>query len=163
MSSDALNWVIEYLENDETIIVPIKKMWNEWHASRGEPSLEVFTSIILADDRVQQMGGVDHAEGFEDGSPEELEEYIRDMEANGYFSGPRVKLKSREITIEHIAKMIKMHNDRMEAALQGARESLPEDIDEHDEGKLIEALVLAQKLRKQLRKLGLEPPEEDPK
>jgi hypothetical protein len=83
------------------------------------------------------------------------------MEAKGYFSGPRVKLKSRVVTMEHIAKMIKMHNDRMEAALQGARESLPEDVNEHDEGKLIEAQVLAQKLRKQLRKLGFEPPEEE--
>jgi len=44
--------------------------------------------------------------------------------------------------------------------LQGARESLPEDIEEHDEGKLIEAQVLAQKLRKQLRKLGFEPQQE---
>ena len=39
MSDDPLDWVIEYLEADEDIVVPIKKMWNEWEAEHREPHL----------------------------------------------------------------------------------------------------------------------------
>jgi hypothetical protein len=34
-------------------------------------------------------------------------------------------------------------------------------VDEHEEGQLIEAQVLAEKLRKHLREAGLEPPEDE--
>ena len=44
MSSELLDWVYAYLERDEDIVVPIKKMWNEWHAMHAEPSLEAFTA-----------------------------------------------------------------------------------------------------------------------
>lgn len=160
MSSQLLNWVYDYLEGDEDIVVPIKKMWNEWHGAHLEPSLETFTAMVLADERFEAMGGVDHTEGFEDWSPEELEEYRRDMEARGYFSGPRVKLKSREITLEHIAKMIKKHNDRMEEALRQAREAMPEDMSEQEEGQLIDIIEKTKEFRQKLREAGLEPLEE---
>lgn len=156
MPTEPIDWVLAYLERDEDIVVPIKKMWNEWHGEHREPPLERFTTIVLGDERIQKMGGVDHADGMDWMTPEELEEYIRDMEAHGYFSGPRVKLKSREISLEHIARMIKKHNDRMEDALQQAREAVPEDMDEDDEGQLIEAQLLAKKLRRQLRDMGLD-------
>jgi hypothetical protein len=94
-------------------------------------------------------------------SPEEVEEEERDMEANGFYSGPRVKLEAREITPEHIAKMLKKHNDRMESALQQARAVLPEDASEADEGNLIDVIMLARKLRRNLRAAGLEPPENE--
>lgn len=160
MSSALLNWVHTYLEQDEEIVVPIKKMWNEWHAAHLEPSLETFTAMVLADERFEEMGGVDHTEGFEDWSPEELEAYQREMEALGYFSGPRVKLKSREITLEHIARMIKKHNDRMEEALRQAREAMPEDIDEQEEGQLIDIIEKTKEFRRQLREAGLEADDE---
>jgi hypothetical protein len=53
-------------------------------------------------------------------SPEELDEYVQEMEEMEFFSGPRLKLREREISLEHIANMIKKHNDRMEAALRQA-------------------------------------------
>jgi hypothetical protein len=158
--SELIQWVCAYLEQDEDIIVPIKKMWNEWSVERGAPSLGEFTQMVLSDDRIEEMPGVDHTGDTEDMGPEEREEYERDMEANGFYSGPRVKLKSREITLEHIARMLKKHNDRMEWALQQARAAMPEDATEAEEGNLIDAIQLARQLRRDLRAAGLEPPED---
>ena len=160
-SSELIEWVRAYLEKDEDIIVPIKKMWNEWSAARGTPSLAEFTRIVLSDDRIEEMRGVDHTRRMEGMSAQEREEYERDMEARGFISGPRVKLKSRQITKEHIARMLKKHNDRMERALQQARAAMPEDVSEADEGRLIDATQLARKLRRDLRAAGLEPPEDE--
>jgi hypothetical protein len=159
--AELFRWVRAYLEQDEDIIVPIKKMWNEWFAERGAPSLAEFTQIVLSDELVEEMPGVDHTGDAEDLSPEEREEHERDMEASGFYSGPRAKLKSKEITLEHVAKMLKKHNDRMEWALQQARAAMPEDISEADEGSLIDAIVRARQLRRDLRAAGLEPPEDE--
>jgi hypothetical protein len=158
---ELIEWVRAYLEQDEDIIVPIKKMWNDWHAGHGAPSLAEFMEIMLSDDRIEEMRGVDHTGDMEGMSPEEMEEYERDMEAHGFYSGPRVKLKSREITREHIVNMLKKHNDRMEWALQEARAAMPEDASEADEGKLIDATLRARQLRRDLRAAGLEPPEDE--
>lgn len=158
---ELIQWVRAYLEQDEDIIVPIKKMWNEWYAARGAPSLAEFTRVVLSDESVEEMPGVDHTGDTEGMDPEEAEEHERDMEAHGFYSGPRVKLKSREITLEHVAKMLKKHNDRMEWALQQARAVMPEDAGEAEEGNLIDAIQLARKLRRDLRAAGLEPPEDE--
>ena len=158
---EIIQWVRAYLEQDEDIIVPVKKMWNEWYAARGTPPLAEFTRIVLSDDLVDEMPAVDHTGQMEGMSPEEREEYEEDMEAHGFYSGPRVKLKSRQITREHVARMLKKHNDRMEWALQQARAAMPEDATEAEEGNLIDAIQLARKLRRDLREAGLEPPEDD--
>lgn len=158
MSSELLNWAYTYLEQDEEIVVPIKRMWNEWRATHAEPSLERFSELLLADERFEEMEGVDHNEGLEFDTPEELEEYVHDMEEVGFFSGPRLKLRGREITLEHIANMIKKHNDRIEMALRQAREVMPDDLNEAEEGQLIEIMAKVEEFRQHLREAGLEPP-----
>jgi hypothetical protein len=162
MTTELLEWVNTYLEQDEEIIVPIKKMWNEWCAIHGEPSLEEFTAAVLADPRNKEEPGVDHNEGLEEEmTPEELAEYEQDMEAGGFFSGPRLRLKSREITQEHLAKMIFKHNERLELALQEARKVMPDDISEPQEGELIDLIEKVREFRKELQELGLEAKDED--
>jgi len=161
MPSELLDWVCAYLERDQDIVVPVKKMWNEWRETHDQLTLEDFTSIVLADTRCEEMPGVDHGRGMEWMAPDELKEYTQDMEALGFYSGPRVKLKAREITLEHIAKMIKKHNDRMEDALRQAREAMPKDASEQEEGALIDIQVMVERLRQELREAGLEPPEDD--
>lgn len=156
MSDDMLEWVYAYLETDDEIVVPIKKMWNEWHTRQAEPPLEDFTRAVLADPRFEEMRGVDHAMDMDWMSPEDLEEHEREMEEAGFFSGPRLKLRSREITLEHIAKMITRHNDRMESALRQARQSLPEDLSENQEGELIDLIKKVEEFRQSLRDAGLE-------
>jgi hypothetical protein len=156
VTEDHIDWVHAYLERDDEIIVPIKKMWNEWRMDNAGPTLDEFSAQLLADERFEEMGGVDHNEGMDWMAPEELDEHEREMEELGYFSGPRVKLRSREVTLDHIAKMIKKHNDRMEDALQQARESMPADIDEQEEGQLIDVLEMVKQWREMLREAGLE-------
>jgi len=157
MSSELLEWAHTYLEQDEEIVVPIKEMWNEWQITHIGPALDVFTARLLADERFEDVGGVDHTEDMEGMTPEEMAEYVRDMEEVGFFSGPRLKLKSRELTLEHITTMIKKHNDRMEEALRQARATMPDEMDEQEEGQLIEIMALAEQLRQHLREAGLEP------
>ncbi len=159
--SELIQWVCAYLERDEDIIVPVKKMWNEWYAAERTPPLAEFTRIVLSDDRIEEIPGVDHTEHMDGMGPEEMGEYERDMEAHGFYSGPHVKLKSRQITREHIARMLKKHNDRMEWALQQARAAMPEDASEADEGNLIDVIQRARQLRRDLREAGLEPPEDE--
>lgn len=153
-------WVRGYLERDEEIIVPIKRMWNDWRAAHGGPSLEEFTAAVLADPEIEEMRGVNHAEGLEEMDPDERAGHLEGMERDGFYSGPRAKLRSREITAEHVAKALKKHNDRMEAALRAARALLPENADEADEGTVIDVLARVEELRRELRKAGLEPPED---
>jgi hypothetical protein len=153
-------WVRAYLERDEDIIVPIKRMWNEYHAAHDEPALEEFTAAVLGDPDVEEMRGVNHTERIRWMEPGELAEHLEEMERNGFYSGPRAKLRAREITKAHIAQMLKKHNDRMEAALHAARAVMPEDADEADEGKVIDAIAAAEELRRKLREADLEPPED---
>ncbi len=161
MPSELVDWIYDYLERDDDIVVPVKKMWNDWHTAHVETSLPDFTAAVLDDERVEQMGGVDHTEGMDWMNPEELAEYERDMEQHDFYSGPRVKLKSRPVTLEHIAQMIKKHNDRLEAALQQARQAMPDDVSEQEEGALIDIIAKTQELRERLREAGLEPDEDE--
>ncbi len=162
MPAQMMDWVVAYLEQDEDIVVPIKKMWAEWRSANAEPGLAEFSSEVLADARIEEMGGVDHHAGMEWMSPEDMDEYERDMEKSGFYSGPRVKLKSRPLTLDHIARTIKKHNDRLQAALEAARRALPEDAGEQEEGALIDLMIRTKQLREMLREAGLEASDDAP-
>ncbi len=159
MSLEVLDWVYRYLEQDEDIVVPIKKIWNDWQIVNAGPPLPEFAALILADDRFEQMDSVDHTEGLEWVSPAEKAEYVRNMEAMGFYSGPRVKLKSRELTLEYITHMIARHNNRLELALREVHAAMPDDVDEEEEGQLIDIMAQVEELREHLRQAGLETPE----
>ena len=139
-------------------------MWNEWQHNHAEPSLATFTEYVLADSTIETMGEVDHNDGMAWMNAEEKAEYERDMERMGFFSGPRVKLKTRTLTMEHITTMITKHNTRMEEALRQAMASMPDDASVEEEDMLRNALRLARRLRQNLREAGLEAnDDEDPK
>jgi len=157
---ELIEWARAYLQGDEDIIVPIKKMWNEWHGARGTPSFEEFTRIVLSDDRIEEIPGVDHREQMAALNPVERLAHEVEMEEHGYFSGPRAKLKSRQVTLEHITRMLKKHNDQMEKTLHQAQAILPANMGEAVEGRLIGVITLVKKLRRELRAAGLEPPED---
>ena len=159
MAADWLEWACTALGQDEAIVVPVKKLWNAWLADHAGPGLETFTAGLLADERVELMGQVDHAEGLEGLSAAELAGHVAEMEALGYFSGPRVKLRARDLSLEHIVGMITRHNDRVESALRQARAALPDDVDEATEGLLIDIQAKAAEFRQRLRQAGLEGPD----
>jgi len=162
-SAELVEWVYARLERDEDIVVPLRKLWQEWRAAHAESQFNDFAAQVLADERIEEMHGVNHGEGLEWMNAEELAEYLDEMQDLGFFTGPRAKLKAREITLEHIVQMLKKHNDRTEWALQQARATLPQAADERVEGALIDIQYKAQQLRRQLREVGLEAaePEQD--
>jgi hypothetical protein len=153
MDDHALTRVIEILETDPDFFVPIKKLWLmlQGEGLALDIELETFTNKLLSDSRFEFTPGVNHKEGF-DGDPEFEEEMEREMEAIGFYSGPRVKLASREMTTEAIFAGLTRSLARMNAALQGAWEARPEG-DQETEDQLIEILAAGQKLEREVQEL----------
>jgi hypothetical protein len=155
MSPEWIDWVIAYLEKDEEIIVPVKKMWNGWREGHDAPDFELFTSTVLEDPRVEFVDEIDHASGLNWGTSDEREAYLVDMEGLGYYSGKRVKLVSRKLTSQHLALMLAKQVKRMESALLAARESMPAGMGEDEEGQLIDILGKVEELQRSIQEIGL--------
>ncbi len=141
------DWTASILETHEDIIVPVKKLWAEYCKKRSGVSLEEFARILRADARFEFQEGVDHSEGLASWTKEEITEYVAEMEAQGFYSGDRVKIKAREITPEHIATMLKKHTDRMMASLWNAYDVRPEDLPEEQEEELLSLIAAAKRLQ----------------
>lgn len=157
--SKTADWAEGVLATDEDILVPVKKLWKEYSAENPGVSLGEFTGALEQDARFEFTEGIDHEEGLENLSEEEQNEYEGDMESEGFFGGPRVKLESREITPDHIAKMIKKHTGRMMGALWAAYDIRPEDLDERSEQELLDIIVQAKNF--QLKAQEAIKPDED--
>ena len=132
MSSEMLEWIYRRLEEDEDVIVPLKRLWNEWYAMAGEPSFDRFARSILADSRFE------HVYSLEDESH---------LEAWGYFPGPRVKLRSREITEESVLHLVRKYNEYLVRALRRAWEILQDDTGSHPSDDLSEAILLLEEVK----------------
>lgn len=120
MRSEMLEWVYKCLLEDEEVIIPLKKLWKRRYGLAGEPSFEEFAEAVLSDQRFEQMYWLDHDPC---------------LEAFGYFAGPRVKLRSREITGRCVFRIMQKHNERILQVLLHAlkilhNESSAEDINE---------------------------------
>jgi hypothetical protein len=80
------------------MIVPLRKIWLDWHEIHDEPSFEQFSREILHDDRFEELYCV-----AQDTAVEEFD----------CFTGPRIKLRTREITSEHILNLVRQHNEKI--------------------------------------------------
>jgi di/tripeptidase len=160
-----LTRVIEILETDPDFYVPVKKLWLmvQGEGLALDLDLETFHARLAADDRFEFIEGVDHAEDFED-DPEFAAEMEREMEALGFFSGPRVKLASREMTAEDVFAGMARSLAQLNAALRGAWESRPEG-DPEAEAMLQDVLDLARQLEQEVQGMieeqGEQPSPED--
>ncbi len=97
MFQQITDWVAQELATAEEFYVPVKKLWVALQRMAEMPrlSLEEFTRLLEADERFEFEEGIDFGEGF----PAEMQEEERaNMEDLGFYSGPRAKLKDREIT-----------------------------------------------------------------
>ncbi len=142
--------VIEILETDPDFYVPIKKLWLMLQAEglALDLELEEFRAQLEADDRFE-------IEDFDDslpGDPEVVAEIERDLEAMGFFGGPRVKLASREMTAEDIVAGLLRSLERMNEALRGAWETRPEG-DRETEEQLLDALALGHEMEEEIRQM----------
>jgi len=158
MDERAMARVVEVLETDPDFYVPVKKLWL---MLQGEGlildlDLDAFQAQLEADDRFEFIEGVDHAEGFEDDS-----EFEAEMEALGFFSGPRVKLVAREMTAEDVFAGLTRSLRQLNEALRGAWETRPEDDPEAEE-MLLETLALAEQLEREIYEIIESSPEEEP-
>jgi len=152
--------VVDILKTAPDFFVPVKKLWL---MLQGEGlalnlNLETFHAQLEADERFELMPGVDHKEGFED-NREFAEEMERGMEARGFYSGPRIKLVSREMMAEDVFAAMAHSLARMNEALQGVWETRPED-DQEIEDQLLGILAAGQKLEREIRELTKQPGEQ---
>lgn len=153
MNDRVITRVIEILEIAPDFYVPVKKLWL---MCQGEGlgldlELDALHRMLIDDERFEFTPGVDHTEGFED-DPEFAAEMEREMEALGFYSGPRVKLVSREMAAEDIFAAMARSLARMNEALQGAWETRPED-DQETEDRLLDILAAGQKLEQGIQGL----------
>jgi hypothetical protein len=154
------DWAAGILETDEEILVPIKKLWIQSPARARGVSLDDFTCTLERDARFEFWDGTDPTKNMTDWSEKEIAEHTADMESLGLFSGPRVKLKSRELTRDHMARMIAKHTHNMLNALWSAYDVRPEDLDPEQDAELLDLIARAKELQLNLREI-LPPPEED--
>ena len=146
MNKNLLEAIIPELETVPEFFVPIKKLW------KGLPekdidtlSLEDFTALIREDKRfvIQEA----HPAPWEDDL--ETEEQMEEL---GYYTGPRVRLKSRVPTKEDMIRIISQHAQKVVNNLVKAYETRPKDLPEEEEGRLIDAMIKAKKLKEGIEK-----------
>ena len=131
MSNEILDWVHKCLIEDEDVIVPLKKLWSRY-GQAGKPPFEQFAFTVLNDDRFEQMYSLDHD---------------LSLEAFGYYGGPRVKLRSRELTAQCIFRIVRNHNERAVQVLMRALEILGDESTQSSEESLSEAILMLEGLR----------------
>jgi hypothetical protein len=147
MSQQITDWVAQELATAEEFYVPVKKLWVELlrRAEMPRLSLEEFTRLLEHDERFEFEEGIDFGEGF---PAERQEEERANMEDLGFYSGPRAKLKDREITREDLERILQCHTDNLLTALRGAWETRPPS-DQEAEDQLLDLLALAQRLQRE--------------
>lgn len=147
MSQQITDWAAQELATAEEFYVPVKKLWMELQRMMEMPRLplEEFTRLLEADERFEFEEGIDFGEGF----PAEMQEEERaNMEELGFYSGPRAKLKSRELTPDDLERILQRHTDNLLTALRGAWETRPSG-DQEAEDQLLDLLALAQRLQRE--------------
>ncbi|MDE3090898.1 MAG: hypothetical protein KGJ80_16095 [Chloroflexota bacterium] len=145
--SSLTDWAASVLETDEEILVPVKGLWNKYARRAPTTSLEEFSRALEQDARFEFIQGTDPTTGLDDWTEEEVANHVAEMEALGFFGGPRVKMKNREITHDHVAKMLKKHTDQMLSALWSAYDVRPEDLPEDAQKELLDLIAQAKELQ----------------
>ena len=152
MDTHTITRIIEILEMEPDFFVPVKKLWLELREEGLVPDIELedFHRLLADDARFEFAPGPDYKEGIDD--PELALEMEQEMETLGFYSGPRVKLTSREMTAEDVFSAMSRSLARMNKALQGAWETRPEG-DREVEDQLLDILATGQKLEREIRGL----------
>ena len=161
MSEPMLDWVCDFLERDTEIVVPIRRLWNQWRVQHAEPAYDEFEATVLADPRVQLMSGIDQTENMEFETDADRDAWIQEMEDAGFFHGPRVKLAARELSAEHIAAQLKKHTDNMLKNLWAAYDIRPEDLTPEQEQQLLDLIAAAKELQMNVQEIELKEQSED--
>lgn len=130
------------LEEAEDFYVPVKKIWKEMKAAGHEmPDPMELLAFFKKERRfeVMEKGALRHANEEE-------------MEKLGFYSGPRVKLRSRKITKDDMMRILRRHAQNMIDNLVKAYGAKPEDLSADEEDTLIDAMRRAKHLKEQIDK-----------
>ena len=144
------NRVIEILESDPDFFVPVKKLWlmlQEEDRILDTP-LEDFHQALLADERFEFTTGLSLGREVED-----VPAFAQEIESLGFYNGPRVKLASREMTVEDVFSAMVRSLAQMNKSLQNAWEARPEG-DQETADQLLKILASGQKLERDIQKLA---------
>jgi hypothetical protein len=153
VDSSAIQRIIEITRTDPDFYVPVKKLWLMLQGEGLAVDMEIkdLYRMLANDKRFEFTDGMDHTWGFKD-DPEFRNEIDREMEALGFYAGPRVKLVSREMTAEDVFAAMTHSVARMNEALQGAWDTRPEKDPELD-NQLLDILAAGQKLEREIQRL----------
>jgi hypothetical protein len=148
MPEAILDYVINVLETDPDVYAPVKRLWyglQDQGLDAG--SYDHFLAWLQNDPRFVVEPAVEDELGEPPPWPPEEEP---EMEALGFYLGPRVKLAARELTADHLAAILERHTGNLMSALEGAW-ALRDPHDREAEDLLIEALAKAQQLQRETR------------
>jgi len=157
MSEKLMDVVEKILDDEEDVIVPVKKIWKMFQFSKEFqnvtiPALIEFSQLLKDDERFEFMPPVNYSDMFEGLSEEEQREREDEMETLGFFSGERVKLRRVQLTGDLLASVIEKSVNRMMNALKNAWETKPDD--KETEKRLLEIMKKTQQLRKETKKIA---------
>ncbi len=142
--------VIEILNNAADLYVPVKRLWLLLHDEGWASGLDLpaLTMWLAADGRFELIEG--HGLAIDESDPLRAAEVEAELEALGFFGGPRVKLTDRQMSTEEVFARLARSLQQLSDALQGAQESLPSGNPEAAE-MFHEALKVAQELENQVQ------------
>jgi hypothetical protein len=138
MTTELLDFAEHILAADETVIVPVKKLWVklQQEGSRSVPPLDEFTALLRMDERFEFMlegREIEEDDLYEGWTPDEIAAHEQTMEELGFFRGPRVKLARIELTRELLFGLMARSLENMSKALKGAWETRPEGEEVEDQ------------------------------
>jgi hypothetical protein len=153
VNSSAMQRIIEITRTDPDFYVPVKKLWLmlQGEGLAIDMEMEDLYRVLSNDKRFEFAEGMNHTLGFED-DPELRIEIDREMESQGFYGGPRIKLVSREMTEEDVFAAMTHSVAHMNEALQGAWDTRPEADPELDD-QLLDILAAGQRLEREIQKL----------
>jgi hypothetical protein len=139
--------IIELVYSQGNFIVPIR--WILRQLGPETPlSEQALAHFFKSDDRFQLFSGLDLAS--EDGPITQFS--VSELEAMGFYQGPKVMLKDRVPSSEEIVQFLIKKAEQTYSSLLRAWETRPER-DDRVEDQLLEALAKAQRLKRELREV----------
>lgn len=134
----------EVLRQDPDFIVPVKKLYKHFLRGLALPPYEEFLAEIKASpDLVTVDLGEDDADDWDEA----------EMEALGYYNGPRVRLRDRVPTPADMAEILKRHTDKMMESLGQAYCLGTEHFTDEEEDAMLALLKRAGNLKKSVDQL----------
>ncbi len=134
----------DVLREDPDFLVPVKKLMRHFLKDEELPEYQEFLALLKSQPDLVVMDLEDKSED------EDWDE--KEMEALGYYTGPRVRLKDRMPSPADIAAILKRHTDRMMESLGQAYCAGADSFTEEEEDGMLALLERAKSLRDSVQK-----------